>query len=125
MVTRVVAAPRHTLTYPTWRNCAVAPRERSTSSRAAALSTPLCKTYVHDCTYSKYETRAYTYGPNAAITADGQGYDINWVLSEVAPLRNSLGTGPVMDDDLLAAGVPPVADIWDPPAPGWQKLQEH
>ena len=37
---RVVAAPRHTLTYPTWRNCAVAPRERSTSSRAAALSTP-------------------------------------------------------------------------------------
>ena len=32
VVTRVVAAPRHTLTYPTWRNCAVAPRERSTSS---------------------------------------------------------------------------------------------
>ena len=38
--TRVVAAARHTLTYPTWRNCANAPRKRSPSSRAATLSTP-------------------------------------------------------------------------------------
>jgi len=38
--TRAVAVSRHTLIYPTWRNCAIVPRERSPSSRAGTLSTP-------------------------------------------------------------------------------------
>ena len=68
-----------------------------------AFNTPICKTYVSDCKYSKKATRAYTYGAEASMTEAGQGYDINWVLSEVGAIRNSLGADTVMATDL---GVP-------------------
>ena len=66
------------------------------SSDPKALLTPVCKTYVDDCTYSKKPTRKYQYAPGSAIdpTKQGtanEGYDINWVLHEVGKIRNALG----------------------------------
>ena len=78
------------------------------SSSAAEMQTPICKTYVDSCTYSKGPTRKYQYAPTASIdgTTPNQGFDINWVLSKIAGVRNSLGAGAVMDADLTAAGIP-------------------
>lgn len=60
------------------------------SSSAAETSTPICKTWVNDCTYSKKPVRKYQYGTTDGITAPNQGYSIDWVLSKVNTLRNSL-----------------------------------
>jgi len=69
-------------------------------SPAEAMQTPICKTYVNDCKYSKKATRSYQWASDATITDAGQGYDINWVLSEIGTLRNSLGADAVMSTDL-------------------------
>jgi hypothetical protein len=76
------------------------------SSPAAELQTPICKTYVDSCTYSKPGTRSYQYAAGASMDGPSQGYDINWVLSKVAGIRNTNGAGAVMDADLTAAGIP-------------------
>ena len=68
------------------------------------------------CKFSKPATREYTYGPKAEINPDydgKQGYDINWVLSEVSSIRNSLGADSVMRADL---GITPdTAEAWSFP----------
>lgn len=92
-------------------NYGCAAKQPGWPSTPTAELLPVCqKTYVGDCTYSKggggrgRNTRAYSYAPEAGITATDQGYDINWVLSEVGPLRNGLGAGTVMDADLGMTG---------------------
>ena len=63
-------------------------------SDADQLTTPICKkTYVNDCKFSTKKTRQYKYEDGAAIAPGAianEGYDINWVLTRVAQVRNSL-----------------------------------
>ena len=74
-------------------------------SDADQLSTPICtKTYVNDCKFSTKKTRRYKYEDGAAIAPGAvanEGYDINWVLTRVAQVRNSLpGIAARMEEDL-------------------------
>ena len=69
--------------------CAAAAPGWPTSSEAET-STPICKTWVNDCTYSKKPVRKYQYGTTDGITAPNQGYSIDWVLSKVNTFRNGL-----------------------------------
>ena len=42
------------------------------SSSAAEMRTPICKTYVEGCKYSRAPTRNYAYAPEATMTAPEQ-----------------------------------------------------
>ena len=64
----------------------------STSAETGEMDTPICKTYVDGCTYSKKSTRKYKYAKAAAEDplSLGGGYDYNWVLWSISKIRNTL-----------------------------------
>ena len=68
----------------------------STSADSGELQTPICKTYVDDCTYSKKPTRKYKY-EKAAAEGLGGGYDYNWVLWSISKIRTDLGLNADME----------------------------
>ena len=79
----------------------------STPADSGERSTPICKTYVDDCTYSKPETRKYEYKSTETVGIEGDsasGYDYNWVLFSISKIRNGLGLGADMDADLNITG---------------------
>ena len=71
----------------------------STSADSGELQTPICKTYVDDCTYSKKPTRKYKYEKAAAEDplSLGGGYDYNWVLWSISKIRTDLGLNADME----------------------------